>query len=71
MNNVCTVCVCASKEWRHSQVLRSVAVRAVLEFLPAAEVSGGAMKQVAVAGRQQLTHQHHEGIDPHHDQMLT
>ena len=52
-------------------MLRSVAVRAVLQFLPAAQVSGRAMQQVAVAGRQQLTHQHHKRIDPHHDQMLT
>lgn len=28
------------------------------------------MEQVAVAGWQQLTHQHHKRIDPHHDQVL-
>lgn len=52
-------------------MLRGITVRAVLEFLPAAKVSSRAMKQVAVTGWQQLAHQHHECIDPHHDQMLT
>lgn len=59
-----------ARRWRHSQVLRGVAVRAVLQLLPAAEVRGGAVQQVAVAGRQQLAHQHDEGVDPHHDQVL-
>lgn len=52
-------------------MLRCVAVRAVFEALPAAQMCGGAMQQVAVAGREQLTHQHDEGVDPHHDQVLT
>lgn len=51
-------------------MLRCIAVRAVLQFLPAAQVSGRAVEQVAVARGQQLTHQHHKRIDPHHDQML-
>lgn len=52
-------------------MLRCVAVRAVLQLLPAAQMSSRAMEQVAVARGQQLTHQHDERIDPHHDQMLT
>lgn len=62
---------CVRVQKGHSHMLRCVAVRAVLQFLPATQVSSRAMKQVAVAGGQQLTHQHHKCIDPHHDQMLT
>lgn len=51
-------------------MLGGVTVRPVLQFLPAAEVSCRAMEQVAVAGGQQLAHQHDEGVDPHHDQVL-
>lgn len=51
-------------------MLRGVAVGAVLQFLPAAQVSGGAVEQVAVARWKQLTHQHHKRIDPHHNQVL-
>lgn len=52
-------------------MLRGVAVRAVLQFLPSSEVSCRAVQQVAVTGRQQLTHEHYEGVDPHHDEVLT
>lgn len=55
----------------HLQMLRCIAVWAVLQFLPTAKVSCRAMKQVAVAGGQQLAHQHHKRVDPHHDKMLT
>lgn len=52
-------------------MLRRVAVGSGLQTLPAAQVRCGAMQQVAVTGRQQLAHQHHKRIDPHHDQVLT
>lgn len=55
----------------HLHVLRCVAIGAVLQFLPAAQVGSGTMEQVAVAGGQQLAHQHYERVDPNHDEMLT
>lgn len=59
-----------SEDGGHSHVLRRVAVGAVLQLLPAAQVGRRAVQQVAVAGGQQLAHQHHKGVDPHHDQVL-
>lgn len=29
------------------------------------------MEQVAILGRQQLSGEHDEGVDPHHDEVLT
>lgn len=43
-NIIFSVCLCGYKKKCDLQMLRGVAVRAVFEFLPAAKVSGRAVK---------------------------
>lgn len=51
-------------------MLQDVGAQRGVHFVPAAQVSGGFVQQVAVAGGQQVAHQDHRRAHEHEDEEL-
>lgn len=60
------------KAWMcYAHVLENVGAERGVYFLPAAQVSGGFVEQVAIPGRQQVSHEYDGRADRDQDEELT